>query len=260
MNPEEGVHKVCPMRQIHIDVPRRTDRREHEQPRWQGNASKRAQIAPHGEVDEDHEPRQEKADRPLRQHAEPRTRVGEIEIAAPPFPIAEVERAERPAEEHEERQIGQDEFGEESIEHARAENDHRPERRPRIIEPPRERVGEEQSRRCKERREKSCGKVRHTEDGERSDQFPVEEDGFIVPVVSVDLRREIIPRREHLLCRLRIVHLDGCRHGECCISPEKKGGEKEQHRPQPHPIIHRAPPFPPPVACCHTQSGRAGDP
>ena len=188
MNSEKGVHKVCPMRQIHIDVPRRTDHREHEQPRWQGNASKRAQIAPHGEVDEDYEPRQEEADRPLRQHAEPRTRVGEIEIAAPPFPIAEAERAERPAEEHEERQIGQDEFGEESIEHARAENDHRPERRPRIIEPPRECVGEEQPRRRKERGEKPCGKVRHTEDGERSDQFPVEEDGFIVPVVSVDLR------------------------------------------------------------------------
>ena len=215
------------MRQIHIDVPRRTDRREHEQPRRQSNVSKGAQIAPHDEVDEDHKPRQEKADRPLCQHAEPRTHVGEIEIAAPPFPVAEAERAERPAEEHEERQIGQDEFGEESIEHARAENDHRPERRPRIIEPPRKCVGEEQPRRCKERGEKPCGKVRHTEDRERGDQFPVEEDGFIVPVVSVDLRREIIPRREHLLCRLRIVHLDGCRHGECCISPEKKGGEKD---------------------------------
>ena len=150
--------------------------------------SKGAQIAPHGEINEDHKPRQEKTDRTLRQHTEPRTRIGEIKIAAPPFPIAEAERTERPAEEHEERQIGQDEFGEESIEHARAENDHRPERRPRIIEPPRKCVGEEQPRRCKERGEKPCGKVRHTEDRERGDQFPVEEDGFIVPVVSVDLR------------------------------------------------------------------------
>ena len=182
------------MHEIHIDVPRCADRCKDEQPRRQTDAPERGEVACRQQENEDHKPRQEKADRSLRENPQPRTGVCDVEKLLLPLIVPKKECRERAAEEDEEAHIREDELCEEGVEYPRPEDDRRPGRRPLIVEPPRKAIGQEESRRRKERREEPRSEVRHAERGERREQLPVKEDRLVVPVVPVDLRREPVPR------------------------------------------------------------------
>ena len=246
VNPEEGVYELRAVHKIHINVPRCADRCKDEETRGERNASERREIAPHKQEDEDDKPRQEEANRPLREDTESRTGVSDVEVFPPPLVVSEKERAECPAEEDKEAHIREDKLCKHRIEHARPKDDRRPERRSLIVDPTCKGIGQTQSPCSKKRRKEACGKIRHAKQGECRKEFPIKENRLVVPVVPIDLRREPVPRRQHLLCRLCIVHLDGSCYGKRTVAPKVKQDEAENRRNGRDSLIHHVPPSAPP--------------
>ena len=121
-------------------------------------------------------------------------------------------------EEKDERHVRDDGLREVPVACRRAEDEGRPQARTLVVKQRAEAVGQAQRQDAEHRREKARGEIRHAEGRECRQQFPVEERRLVIPIMTVDAWRKVIPARQHFPCRLRVVALHRIRHGQQIIA------------------------------------------
>ena len=243
VNSQERIHEICAVRQIHITVPRCADREVDREPRQNPNAHECTKVPPQYEKYEDNQTGQKNPDGAFGQCRQSRTGIRGVEISSPARFVAEEKRRKRPPKKDKKAHIRKNELRKHGIEHTGAEDQRRPKGCPLVIEAPRKGVSQEKPENTEEGGEKPRGKICHAERRKRRDQLPVKEDGLIIPIIAIDLRREIIPRSEHFLRGLGIVHLDRCRNGQGSVAPKVEDGEQKERAAVFQTVVHTSSSF-----------------
>ena len=170
-------------------------------------AQQHAEAALPGEEDEDDESRQREADGALRQHRDSSRCKGQVVVAALARLIALIEAHERQADRHPERHVRDDCMAKVPVLNRQRQQHRSAKARAAAVELRAEAIRHKHARHREQCREKARREVRHAEELEGCDDLPVKQDGLIVPVIPEDARRQVIPRRDHLLGRLHIIRL-----------------------------------------------------
>ena len=238
---KERVDEVAAVQQVHRQVPDARDGEEQHEAADHVAAQQHAEAALPGEEDEDDEARQRKADGSLRQHRDSSRRKGQVVVAALARLIALIEAHERQADRHPERHIRDDCMAKVPVLDRQRQQHRSAKTRAAAVELRAEAIRHEYANDGKECRKQARSEVRHAEELEGRDELPVKQDGLIVPVIPEDARRQVIPRRDHLLGRLHIIRFHRVRHRHQPVA------EQEQHQSKNAQIqqvlaFHRIPP------------------
>ena len=242
---EERIEKIAAVQQHHRIVPDGRHGEEKGEAREDMEAQELAQAALPGEEEQDDEARQADADGPFREHRDAREEEREVVPAYAPLLIAEEKGNERAAHSDEKRRVGDHRVADIPELDRCAHEQRRDEADALPVEPAPEPVCEQQTDCRKERREKPRRKLRLTEERKRRDELPVKKHGLVIPVVTVDARRNQVARRHHLLGRFHIVRFHGIRDGHRPVAHKvDEHGEEQQHRhmtPRAPLLSHRFP-------------------
>ena len=181
------------------------------------------------------------ADGPFREHGDAREEEREIVPADAPLLVAEIEGDEHAAHRDEERHVRDHRVPEIPELDRCAHEQRRDETDAFPIEPASEPVREQQADRRKHCREEPRRKLRLAKQRKRRDEFPVKKHGLVIPVVTVDARRNQVTRCHHLLGCLHIVRFHGIRDGHRPIPHEidEHGKEQQQRQMTPRSLFSR---------------------
>ena len=186
MYAEEGVDEILPVHQVHWQVPGRADYHHQQEATEHMPVQQCLEVALPDQEKQDDEAWQQEPDWALGQDAKSGNGEGRIVETGALLRIAEIVADERAGYGQEQCHVRDNCVAQIPVFKRRAKNQGGDEANLLIVEAAAEEIGHEDTDRGKECREETGGKIIDAHDLEGQNELPVEQDRFVIPVVTID--------------------------------------------------------------------------